>query len=93
MITDQKQPSPLILVPRDCLSTRAIKELRKAGYNVVIAKDTGAVKQFYPQTFNAVSDQAKIASFEHLLAQGGEVLTKSHMREIYVFFLKKLAAF
>lgn len=86
---------PVILIPRGCLSTTAMRELRKAGYSVIQAADTDKVRQFMPETFKDASMRAKVAAFEHAIAdsQSDNYPSKDQLRSWYINFLKHAKSF
>ena len=85
---------PVILISKGCLSDRAKKELRSAGYSVVQANDITQVKPFYPDNFTVASNRAKIKAFEYFCGGGGPWnITPSDLREKYVAQLKEQKVF
>lgn len=81
-------PFPTVLFKKGDLTDAAKHELRKAGYCVVQANDTAAIKQFYPESFNDASNRAKIAAFDYAMGKRCLVCF-SDLCDWYIHFLKK----
>jgi len=93
MSTEPKPAIPVILVPRKCLSSTAIRELKAAGYLVIQAANVEAVKQFHATDFKTFSDEAKLKAFENALSQKEMHFTKTDLRAWYIHFLQQAGGF
>ncbi len=86
---------PVILTTRGVLGSKAVSDLRKAGYCVVQSKDCSQIKQFHAEKFKDVSARAKIAAFEYATSkeQLSNCLSKSELNAWYIHYLKERGAY